>query len=862
MRAGSVKAHAHERNLIHRDIKPANLLVDRQGIIKLTDLGLAMFAVTDEKSLTRHHGQGVLGTTDYLAPEQAIDSHAVDARTDIYSLGCTLYFLLTGHAPFPDGTLAEKLLRHQTQAPQAIRLQRQEVPVPLSSLCERMMQKKPNQRIQTAAEVRDLLANWMGGSQTVISASTPEAREVQSTNEGDYLVPATNGNQNGQQHGYPNEGYLNEGQPNGSAAQQDTIVELARPSPKVYAYRQQMQRQQVTHRWIMAGGGVLAVLMLCALWWFEPWAASTTLAAGEQQATLMIEWDPKNRTGGKLTVNGKEIPLPEAGDVSLPVPPGEADIALVRPGYEAFERTIDVTSGRRKRVVPWWVPLPEEMEKVALAELQEQVERLAAASYNAQLAGAMRLKVQQSAATFTDAALKKTALTLIDRLKAPPSVFDRIPPPVLPTAFADLQTRLPLAAVLGDTRMVHWTSIRSLAYHPKEPYLVSCSQEGCLRLWNTNTQQLERELLATGTKASLPQMVSFSPDGQWLATLERPSTSVLMSIKLRRLPSLEIVHSISDAKLPFSGFTFIGGETVDLATWQSTGTISLWNTSTGTLRTSFKVPLQSIRGLAGCPSAPLLAITGPLPAVVPVGSAPVAQPIFGQQIAGDSQVIAQRGPLIGGRQIVANSIPIQIWDVAKAGLVATLDGHAAYVSAMAFSPDGTTLASTGYDGKIKLTKSSDGSLIQEIEAHDQVVSALKYSPDGTTLASYGGRNPELKLWNSTTGQLRGSSTLALGYVSSYALDFQPDGTRLAMAGQQDCRIRLLDSQTGSSPPTTTHQASVVSLVQPAEDRLVSLSAEGLLCHWKMPGVEPISSHNLNQPPLRWLAVRRQKTNDR
>ena len=155
-------SHAHENGLIHRDIKPGNLLVDKKGTVKLLDLGLArFFKDNEEESLTIKHDEKVLGTADYLAPEQAVDSHAVDERADIYSLGCTFYFSLVGHPPFIDGTLVQRLLAHQTKAPPPVRRQRPEIPESLARIVEKMMHKRKEDRYQTAREVADALGRWL-----------------------------------------------------------------------------------------------------------------------------------------------------------------------------------------------------------------------------------------------------------------------------------------------------------------------------------------------------------------------------------------------------------------------------------------------------------------------------------------------------------------------------------------------------------------------------------------------------------------------------------------------------------------------------------------------------------------------------
>jgi serine/threonine protein kinase len=153
---------AHGMGIVHRDIKPGNLMLDRGGTVRVLDLGLARiidasnpFSKTATGRLTQ---SGIyMGTIDYMAPEQADDPHGVDHRADIYSLGCTLYFLLTGRVPFLGRTILKRLLAHQEHAAPALGAMRPEVSPELEAAYQKMMAKRPEERPASMTDVIALL---------------------------------------------------------------------------------------------------------------------------------------------------------------------------------------------------------------------------------------------------------------------------------------------------------------------------------------------------------------------------------------------------------------------------------------------------------------------------------------------------------------------------------------------------------------------------------------------------------------------------------------------------------------------------------------------------------------------------------
>ncbi len=162
--------YAHEEGLVHRDVKPANLMLDTKGTVKILDLGLALDGDDDEEGgLTKAHDEKVLGTADYLAPEQSKNSHSADPRSDIYALGCTLYYLIVGRAPFARGSVIERIKAHWNEpAPNPLD-ELEKPPADLDSalidLYFRMMEKHPDARPQTAGEVSEQLNAWLNQHQ-------------------------------------------------------------------------------------------------------------------------------------------------------------------------------------------------------------------------------------------------------------------------------------------------------------------------------------------------------------------------------------------------------------------------------------------------------------------------------------------------------------------------------------------------------------------------------------------------------------------------------------------------------------------------------------------------------------------------
>jgi serine/threonine protein kinase len=155
LQIASALAHAWEREVVHRDIKPSNIIIANDGLAKLVDMGLARLEFLEQAEHDETATGVTLGTFDYISPEQARNPRDADIRSDIYSLGCTLFFMLTSRPPFIEGTVLQKLLAHQSDPVPDVREFRPDVPDMVAAVLATMLAKKPDERFQTPI---DLLA--------------------------------------------------------------------------------------------------------------------------------------------------------------------------------------------------------------------------------------------------------------------------------------------------------------------------------------------------------------------------------------------------------------------------------------------------------------------------------------------------------------------------------------------------------------------------------------------------------------------------------------------------------------------------------------------------------------------------------
>ena len=306
---------AHKKGVVHRDIKPANLLLDNEGTVKVLDMGLARLGAEDEVT-TRAELTGtgaVMGTVDYMAPEQAVSTKHADARADIYSLGCSLYYLLTARPTYEGDSLMARLIAHREAPIPALGTG---IPAPVRAVFERMVAKRPEDRFQTMTEVVSALAGCLAG--VSLAPAGPAAPRGAGTD--DDLMSFFRG------------------------IVTDTEIE---PGTKLMPMAARAPAASgIGKRRLLAGvaAGLLALIVLCGI----------VVTLRTKDGTLVVEVDQPDAVVKVFDAEGKvEIGTgrtDEKGRFTIGVEPGKHRLKVEKDGFVVYGTEFEVVSGKERPV--------------------------------------------------------------------------------------------------------------------------------------------------------------------------------------------------------------------------------------------------------------------------------------------------------------------------------------------------------------------------------------------------------------------------------------------------------------------------------------------------------------------------------
>jgi serine/threonine protein kinase len=332
--------HAFERGMAHRDIKPSNLMRTANGQVKILDFGLARLREAGAESHGLTATGAFMGTPEYVAPEQAEDARKADIRSDIYSLGCTLYFLLTGRPPFEEQTAVQLIIAHIEKKPPAIQTLRPDVPKELATVLANMLEKNPAKRYQTPADVAKALAPF----------TKPEA------GRGGDVAGVQNTAKDGAKATAEAPPMIIEPRP------ADANLQRRIPPPSDGTRRPRRMRRSsrsaAKQRWVIASIAAAGLLMLglFALW------AGGVFKVKTKEGILVVE---TNEPNPEVYVDGEQVTVSwkDAGTkAEIRVKPGTHKVEVKKDGLKAYGEQVTLEVGGRQLLSAHLIP-PEHVKR-------------------------------------------------------------------------------------------------------------------------------------------------------------------------------------------------------------------------------------------------------------------------------------------------------------------------------------------------------------------------------------------------------------------------------------------------------------------------------------------------------------------
>jgi hypothetical protein len=317
--------HATDKGMVHRDIKPQNLILAREGkkhVVKILDFGLAKATREEEETERGLTGSGaMMGTPDYIAPEQTLDAARADIRADIYSLGCTIYYMLTGSPPFKANSQFELLQAHQSREATPLNQLRSDVPTVLANLVAKMMAKEPAKRYQKPAEVAQALAPFVKGTgkgppTDAAKAMGPGTGDKTAAGSGQTAAPARMAS-----------GTIVESH--------DTIAHAMQTLPD------QGRVAAARYKWAIAVGVAVLMLVLVGLW-------AGGVINPKKEGVLVVE---VNEPNPDIFVDGEKVTVTwdDGGKkAEIPLKPGTRKVEVKKNGFSVYGEEVEIAAGKHR----------------------------------------------------------------------------------------------------------------------------------------------------------------------------------------------------------------------------------------------------------------------------------------------------------------------------------------------------------------------------------------------------------------------------------------------------------------------------------------------------------------------------------
>jgi WD40 repeat protein/tRNA A-37 threonylcarbamoyl transferase component Bud32 len=879
--------HAFERGMVHRDIKPSNLLLTAgpNPVVKVLDLGLARVAATasDETTTLTHEG-AVMGTPDYIAPEQARNAHAVDIRADLYSLGCTLYFLLSGRVPFPGGTLTEKLLKHQFDEPEPLERLRPGVAPDVIAVVRRLMAKRPAARYQTPADLAADLAAVRAGRVPVLAApaaggaepapvavafdaleptfveggpgSTAEvdrAARRPGGRRGPLLLAAAGGGVLlvllavvlvlALRRGAPADRLADTGPPSEPKAREGLEQLLAREKDSAVD-RQRLRQEVVDFR--ARHPGTEQAARAAELLWRLP-SPLDHLAPGGIPADDRFDGQPKELVGllgdhrgwdgGLLystafSPDGKWVVSGGSRHVRL------WDAATLRPRAEfpgATALTVLFTPDGKNAITSDWTVRVWDVtgaEPKEVLTVKDPAGRCGCCAYYA--------PTKLLAMTCADLAVRLWDLsgpeprergTLkghTDHLNQPAFSPDG---KMLATTSHDRTIRLwDLTADPPREKAVlrgHGYWVVSAVFSPDGRTLATTgAHDRTVRLWDLSADP-PREKAIMGTDAAAYQL-AFSPDGRTLAAIAWEGKLILWDVTG---PS-PVQRAVLEEHTGIGGALAFSPDGTSLVTGSEDGRLRLWDMTASPPKERFPPPAHAlaVNAVAFGPDDQTLVSAG-ADQVVRLWDLSAATPVARGPFTGFSGSVSclalhPEGQLLAGGSTERG---VTLWEFPGGRVVRSWEAAGQGVRQLAFSPSGKLLVSAAGEKHAKVWATGTGELWRTFETPATAVNAVAFSPGGRTFAA-GDDAGSVTLWDPV--EKRAVLSLPAGTKSVSALAFSPDGKRLAGA-YDDSAVKIWDAATGQARSARTERTRPVTALAFSPDGkwLASAGRDGQLIVW-------------------------------